>query len=509
MRDSRHRLVPSCIGVAIVAAGALPGAPCLAADGWRVTPSVMVRETITDNVALQPDDAKRSDFISEVMPGIQIDRNRGRLRVHLNYQADAIIHSRESSASEFQNNLDATVNFEAVEKFLFVDLNANIAQEVLSPFGPRPPSSSNITSNRTESRMFQLSPFIKGQIPSFADYVLRYRYSDFRSTGGSDSKVQEVTGTLTGVPHGRVTWSTDLLLQRNEFEDQRSTTLEHLLFRTGYAIYPELVPYAAVGVERTNFASLQKQTDTVYGAGVVWEAGPRTHAAAKWEHRFFGDSWLYELRQRWRRVIVTFTDTRDVSTNAQRLASRSSGGISFNLLFDALASRIPDPAERATEVQRLLREGGIPPDLNLPLDFLTNGTFVERRQELSAAVQGVRNTLVLTAFQVRRTEFADQIAGVPEQFKPDVKDMGGSWFLSHQLTGLTALAVGGDWYRTRDMRDAGSLQSEQWTGRLLLSHQFSPKTSGTLEYRYTRFNGNAAVDNYRENAVAASVAVQF
>ncbi|MEP6657154.1 MAG: TIGR03016 family PEP-CTERM system-associated outer membrane protein [Betaproteobacteria bacterium] len=184
--DRRHasrRIVAACLsGFLGVASGA-----CLAAESpqvnpanprtaesAQVTPAITLRSTLTDNVNLAPSDRRQSDLVIEVAPSVRVNTDTARLKLRLFYQLDGLIDSRESSRSEIRNQLDATGTVQAIENFLFVDLRGNVQQVAISPFGARPPSNANFTDNRTESRTFLISPYVRGRIVNLADYTLRY-----------------------------------------------------------------------------------------------------------------------------------------------------------------------------------------------------------------------------------------------------------------------------------------------------------------------------------------------
>src|SRR2546423_15691081 len=76
------------------------GPASASAETWRIAPSLTVAETLTDNVNLAPDGLKRSDLITQIVPGIRIDGTGARLKLNLNYQMNNILYARESS----QNN---------------------------------------------------------------------------------------------------------------------------------------------------------------------------------------------------------------------------------------------------------------------------------------------------------------------------------------------------------------------------------------------------------------------
>ena len=98
--------------------------------------AVSVKETATDNVALAPDDSRRSDWVTEFLPSVQLRADGSRIRGSLAYQLDYLVYAR-SKGTDTRNFLNGSGVLEAVEQLLFVDGNVNISQQVVNPFGPR------------------------------------------------------------------------------------------------------------------------------------------------------------------------------------------------------------------------------------------------------------------------------------------------------------------------------------------------------------------------------------
>ena len=82
--------------------------PAHGKGGWLIVPSIVLRGTVTDNVDQAPNGQARSDFITEVIPGIRIDGNGAHAKLHLDYQMDNLIYARDSSRNNLQN-LDVAI----------------------------------------------------------------------------------------------------------------------------------------------------------------------------------------------------------------------------------------------------------------------------------------------------------------------------------------------------------------------------------------------------------------
>ena len=65
-----------------LAVAALLLAPAARADDWKFVPTLDLRQTYTDNVALQPDDRAESQLVTEITPGFRMRRSGPRLSVN-------------------------------------------------------------------------------------------------------------------------------------------------------------------------------------------------------------------------------------------------------------------------------------------------------------------------------------------------------------------------------------------------------------------------------------------
>jgi uncharacterized protein (PEP-CTERM system associated) len=488
------------------------GAAMASANRWRFVPNINLRETATDNVDQSSDANRKGDFITEIIPGLSIEGNGARVKAHLNYRMDSLIYARDSSKNNLQNYLDAGGTVEAIENFLFVDGTASITQDAVSAFGPRPTDATSTTNNRTETRAFQLSPYIRGRLGATStDYEARYSYSVLQSSEStaSNSRVGEFTASLKGLTRWTdVGWQLLGDSQSVDNDVQRDTQAARARGVLTYTIDPQFQLSATGGYERNDYVTLDTVDKVTYGAGFQWAPTPRTSVHGTWERRFFGDGWDYGASHRTPFFSFDLSDRRDVNTDAQSRTSAGSGA-AYDLLFAALTTRIPNPIDRAAEALRILHGGGIPPGLGLPPDFLVGTAFVERRQQASAAFLGVRNTFTFIVYQVHRDALGAGAEGnVPSDQTDNIKERGGSAAYSHRLSGMSSVSAMVSLIRTTS--DTSNLASRQWDGRVSYVTQLGPRTSGSLEYRYVRFDGEGSgTSDYRENAVVASVLLQF
>ena len=189
------------------------------AEKWRITPTLAVNETLTDNVFLTSTN-KTSDLVSAISPGVAIEGTGSRAKLRLNYVLTEQLYARESNSNNRQNALNAIGTIEAIEDLLFIDGTGTISQQYLSAFGAVSPSTANVNKNQTETSSYALSPYLKGRLLNWAEYLLRYRATTTSSQSNLASNLDttEWTGALKGGTRwNSVTWALDAMSQHSDY----------------------------------------------------------------------------------------------------------------------------------------------------------------------------------------------------------------------------------------------------------------------------------------------------
>src|SRR5687768_16896416 len=261
------------------------GAGPASGQTWRVTPSIGVAETLTDNVDLAPGGLKRADLITQVTPGISVEHTGGRVKANLNYRMSGLLYARSSGRDEIQNYLDASATAEAVSNWLFIDARAGITQQPISAFGAQPlGTNENINTNRAETLTYRLSPYIKGQLGSTADYQLRYSTTGTSTRGNrlTNAQVEDWLGTLKSVTNAAgFGWALDATRQTLRSDVIRNAETTALRGSLIYQFDPQLRATALGGWETNNYSAAGTQSAATYGARMEWMPTDRTVASAQ------------------------------------------------------------------------------------------------------------------------------------------------------------------------------------------------------------------------------------
>ncbi|MDO9188337.1 MAG: TIGR03016 family PEP-CTERM system-associated outer membrane protein, partial [Sulfurimicrobium sp.] len=106
----------------------------IAAD-WKITPSLDLKETYSDNIRLASPGNEKSDFVTQINPGISLTGTGPRLKVNARYGMQNLIYAEESSRNTLRHQLNAGANAELLDDLLYLDGKASISQQNISTFG--------------------------------------------------------------------------------------------------------------------------------------------------------------------------------------------------------------------------------------------------------------------------------------------------------------------------------------------------------------------------------------
>jgi len=483
--------------------------PVIAGE-WKITPTIVVNETATDNVALS-NTQKDSDLISDINPGIHIEGSGGRSKLRFDYQLHNLFYAQDSSRNSTQNSLNALGTLEALENWLFIEASGVISQQSISAFGGATSTSvnTNTNSNTTETSTYRLSPYIRGTLGSFADYQLRYNLSttSTKSAAAYDSDSNELVGSLKGVTAlANLGWSLDASSQSIKFGNGRSNEADRLRGVLTYQIDPQYRFSLIGGREANDYLSSSKQSYTTKGAGFEWAPTDRTLLSLSRENRFFGNSNNFSFSHRTAGTAWKFSESKDASVLPTQQSSVGLGTY-YDLAY-SICSSLPE-TERGACVTSLL--GGIPPSTQLPGGFLTSGVTLQHRREMSFALLGSRNTVTFAASQSESQNLSEGAGTgllVGEDFSraQNIRQRIASINWSHKLTALSSLT--GMFSRMNSTGTGGSsaLETTQQTLNLNFTTQLGPKTNAGIGARRVIVDGTT---NYSENALTGVLSHQF
>lgn len=504
----------ACGGSALVAVVALAAATSASAQDATVgapklsiVPRVSVSERFTNNVKLS-NSGKQSELVTTISPGISIRSNAGRLKGTFDYSLNEIIYARSSGARQSQNALNSNLLLEAVDGFAFVDFSGSIAQQSISALGTPSTDGSSLNGNSTETSTYRLSPYLKGNIAGVADYVARYGWSTTRSGAANTSDIRTTDASLSfsgAVRGGPLGWSAGWSSQDAKYSLGRTILSDRLNGALTYAFTPQVSGSLLVARESNNFTSAAKERHGSAGLGLNWRLSDRTTIAAQLENRSFGRSHNISVSHRTARTAWRFSDSRDVANTPAQSGVTTLGALS-DLLNSQFSGLEPDPIKRAELVSRFMQDNGLSADAQVISNFLSNSVSLQRRQEASVALLGVRDTITFVMNRGSNSSLSAFTTAFDDLSTNTVIHQSGfSVLYAHRLTPDASMNILAS--RQSTSGAGGASGTSLRAIDVSLSSRLGRNMSASVGARRVFFD--SATNPYTETAVTGNLNVQF
>lgn len=470
-----------------------------------VEPSASITQTFSDNPDLRAV-GPLADSVTRLTLGLGLRANTGQMHGFLDYSLSGLVHARSSDRNALQNQLNAMLTADWLDKRGRLDANASIVRSAISAFNAQPDGGANIGTNTTEQRSVRLAPSWQGPLGRDLRYVasLSLQANDVKDSMVGDSTSATAALHVEPVRVGRLSWSADVSHVTSHYKAGR-TTDDDRVYASVLARVDELDLRlnGNVGIESTNLASAGRQQFDTWGVGAEWVPSPRTRVAVDYGQRFFGKSYGVTLEHRTPLTVWRFTDSRSLSLGGGGSSLR---GTAYDLFFAQFASTEPDPAKRADLVNGFLRLNGIDPQTSLNLDFLRSAATVQDRQDLSVAWRGVRNTVMLmfTRSGTRRIDDGNTVFG-DLALSNNIDQRGISVDWSHRLTPHSSLSL-----LVSQQQGRGQLASQDsWQRQYLLQYMLSPSAKSNLIVGMRVGQYERPGQSYDEHAVYITYGIRF
>ncbi|MHB8493959.1 MAG: TIGR03016 family PEP-CTERM system-associated outer membrane protein [Casimicrobiaceae bacterium] len=483
--------------------------PAAHAQTWRITPSIALESTYTDNVALATSGQRSSDWVNQFTPGVRFDGTSAHSKVTGTVSLPLLVYARNSGNNYAAPQASVNGTFEAIDKLLFVDASANVSQQYLSPFGAQPNNLANTTQNRYTAQSYSISPYLKGEAAGGIAYELRQTNTWTDATGVSAgfgtnrSYSSGVTANLARQPSPggwRFDYSrADLRFQGLVGQDRETTQIGRGYL--DYKVDPTLRLSAIGGYENNDFFGVT-ESGAVFGASAEWRPNDRTTLQARSEHRFFGESYTFGFDHHTPLTVWSIKASRDISSYPAQLANLPAGGDVTALLNALFSSRVPDPTQRQALIDQVIRDRGLPSVLGGPVALYSQQITLIQTQTATFGILGARNTVFFTAYHTRNGPVAGSTSDVLSPLLTlltNNSQVGANVVWTHQLAANLALGVDGNWSRTSANLGTGGA-TRLYAMDATITASLSPLTSLSGGLRYQDARSDVA-SGYRELAV--------
>ncbi|MBL0289974.1 MAG: TIGR03016 family PEP-CTERM system-associated outer membrane protein [Betaproteobacteria bacterium] len=500
------------------------------AENWRITPSVGILETYTNNVNSAPSGQEVGDWITSLTAAVGMAGEGRRVKLNGSIAVTTDLYARENQNNTIYPTVNLFGSVEAIERFLFIDATANVSQTYQSAFGPQPGNNVNATANRYTDQTYSLSPYVKGVLGA-TDIVYEVRddnywtiasqYGDF-ANNLPNTYANNFLAYLAS-QKGRAGWRVEYnryayvpdIVSGERTDGNGKYTIQLARGILSYQYDPALQVSLRAGYEDDQFL-LTSSSGAIYGAGFQWNPNERTQVGGFWEERFFGPS--YQLIASHRRPNSAFNANASRGLTTTPVSFSIPAGANVTQFLDsAFTTRIPDPAQRAEAVEQFLSKTGLPPTLASPVSYYGASILLTDAANVSFALLGVRNALTFSLFYLKQRPISGTGDVLPPALQGGPNDntqTGGGVGFSHQLTGLTSFVANASYNRTTSNVSEGALSdtaSNNVNASVGLATRFGPKTTGTAGVSYYSYRPTDVLDGrgYDTFNVYAGVNHQF
>lgn len=501
--------------LAALAVLGMQSAPALAAD-WRFNPTLTLRETYSDNIRLAPTGNEKSSFVTEVMPGFSLSGIGRRSQFQATYQARGVTYSNDAGASNLQNYLNARGTAQLVDDLLFVDGTAAINNLSTSPYGPQALDSSYSLNNRSEIRTYSISPYVRQRYGSLAQAEARYTHQGLSSdTAGFSNYSSDLLNLVvnSGDAFRLVGWDVMASRRHSSYNSLSSVDNDYLNGVVRYRLTDQFSLTGSAGYERYTYQSINDgPKGASWSVGFDWKPSSRTSLTASAGQRFYGNAYSLNGVHRSRYTTWNVSYNEDITTTQQQLVD--SGSISTTAFLDQVFSAtIADPTARAQAVEAFIRATNLPATLANPNAGLSNRFFLQKRLQGSVAFNTGKSTVLVSVYNTLRrpqTAVSDNVGlftGGNQLFIDESRQRGVSGLWNLRLTPSTSMNLNARYYRTTSL--LSNRTDDNTLVTLGLSHQLSPKTTGTVELRRYQGSYSQTGTDFRENAISAYLTMRL
>ncbi len=509
--------MPAALKLAPLALAAmLLSAECHA--DWQFKPTALVRETYTDNVALQRDELARNEFITEAAPGFIVTSNGPRLNLAANAQWSRFLYSDKDAPNVYDSSrrYQATARAMVVDDLFYIDGGATGQRQAISAFGQLGDNQFSRL-NSTDISTWRISPYVQHRFGTTAAATVRFTRDSVDAANnafGSSVASSVTTNVSSGPAFTNLGWNLSYYHQDLNNRIAGSSASENATLGLRYRVMPHLNLTASGGYDDYEYASLNERTaGRSWSAGFAWAPSSRTNVEASFGHRYFGKTGSLNSSYRTAHSVWSVVYSDQVTTTRSQFTLPSA--IDTAALLDQLfASSFPDPVQRQQAVQAYLAATGLPPSLADSVNYLSNRYIRAKRLQGAAVLRGARTSLALSVFRDERVALSLQqsdsglLGSQLASLNDNVRQRGASIDADYRLSPRTSASA--TFSVTRAQSIGTDIVNNNRQLRLGMTHRLSQHASGILELRHVRGNpGVTSTDVYHENAVVATLTVQY
>jgi uncharacterized protein (PEP-CTERM system associated) len=470
---------------------------------WSFEPSLSIRQVVTTNYRLST--PRDGDAITELGAGLRVAAQGSNLQGSLDYRLTGLVYSRHAEENTARHQLSANGKAELVNGQAYVDMGAAVSEQTVSAFGALSTDGLRPNTNSDRVYSFSVSPYVVGRVSNLFDYEARLRQETTRfkeSAGlGYDRTAMGFDLFGDGVPVG---WRLGGNYSRSRYQGddfRNDTNLDATLL---YQVNQDLRFGASVGVESSELADRPIDGRTTYGLSADWTPSGRTALRLSTTKHYYGNAHGLELTHRFERLVLTFSDRRDLSNGS--VQGVPTAGALNQLLTQQFVGGTTPSSQTDFAARDFLRANGVDPNAQIISGFVTNAASIARTQALSAIWRGLRTTLAVRLAQSWTRQLEGLSGPVTDfQFSRILRQRGIVGDLSYNPSPVSTVGLTGTWQRNSG--DVPAPTTELKSLGLNWSTRPSVRSQWSVGLRHTVFN--SPTDPYQETSGYLGYRLQF
>jgi uncharacterized protein (PEP-CTERM system associated) len=482
LRSRRHVTIAATGLAASVYAATVSFAPAWA-QKWRVTPSVSVVGTFSDNINSDTEGSESSDFLISTSPGISINGSGGRISLSATYNPSYLHYTQGNGDNEFRHDLLGRSSIELIDQAVFVNTQASVNQQFIdSGAGISSTPQFTSSSNQTQVATFNINPEFRHHFGSWAESVTSYSFSfthtDSDAINSTDS--QSASFVLnSGKRFTSFSWALSADRSKSGSTSDRSTYKADV----EYPFSRKVAVTAGVGLEMVEDDTLNDDPDgLIWDVGLRLTPGPRTEFSASYNDRYDEQFISFEGTHRFGATTsinvsydTTLTNSRDLLGQQLANTQTNSGGV------------IIDP------------NTGLPFNAGNSAFGLTDNTFKQERFQASLNSSRRRNTYGADAFlEIRETE----AEGAEETV------LGGSLRYTRRHTRKADSSFSFS-YQNTDFGTTDGREDDLFTASASFNYRIFTDFNGSVSYNFSKRSSSVDSNDLMSNTLTVSLQKTF
>lgn len=487
--------------------------------GWRFTPTISMTETVTDNVNLQPDDQRRTVWVTDAAPGFTLVGATPRLSLQAVAQEHVFGYSGSRLTGTVDNQYVYGANGQArvVDDWFYVDASTTGGPRAVSAFGPQADGSLWATGNLVNVRTWRISPALRHRFGNTASMEVRYTRDSVDQNGNALSSGDShgwTANLASGPSFYTLGWSLDYSRQDLDNKLTGPSSFKNAQGTLRWRLSRTFALTASSGYDSYDFESLGGRTaGHSWSAGFIWTPSARTDIRISAGHRFFGPSGALDASHRMRHSVWT-AHYSDTITNSRQQMFLPAAFDTASMLDKMFAASIPDPVARAATVQAYMLATGLPPTLTDSINYMSSRWLREKHATLGMALNGAHGTLMLSLFDDKRNALSsmesdsDILGSAIAALNDNVHQRGFSSAYNYRASARTNALLLATLSRVTSLTTGITQDVSQL--RLRLTRDLGRHSQAAVEVRRAH-GGSSNLNNqtYTENAVSATLSIQF